>query len=62
MKIGQIVTIYEKPVTEQEPEGDAEIREVIDLDCGNYNGRDMIRCNVRFDGENELYSRFILCQ
>lgn len=53
MKKGDIVTIYEDPITEKIPEGKAVLLRPVNSD------EDLEWWEVRFKGEDDTYYRFI---
>jgi len=60
MKKGDDATIFEDPLTELKPEGQARLMKLAQLDCGMCNGRRLERWDVRFtDGTQG--ERVILC-
>lgn len=58
MKAGDKVMIYQKPLTEEDEEGMATLVERTDKGAGEWNGRDVERWLVSFDGDE--YERQIL--
>ena len=60
MKEGDIVTVYHDPLTETDPEGEAELIKCITDDFEHYGGRPLERWIVKFpDG---IYQRSILAK
>ena len=60
MKEGDIVTVYHDPLTETDPEGEAELIKCISPNFGTYGGRPLERWIVKFpDG---IYQRSILAK
>ncbi len=63
MHIGDTVMIYEKPLTEEQPEGEAILVEQLSTSRHEYSkGRELQQWTVVFDDniEAEAYTRFIL--
>ena len=64
IKKGDIVTIYADPVSEKNVEGEATVVTVNSEPTGEYWGRTMYQCEVRFHdaepGEDGTYNRFVL--
>ncbi len=60
-KVGDVVQIFNDPLEELKPEGEAELVELLIADCGCYLGRRQQRWRVRFsDDPSATYTRFIL--
>ena len=57
---GQMVTIYQDPLTQAKREGRARLVSCENDDSGVYDGRMLQQWLVRFEGESEVYTRFIL--
>lgn len=51
MKKGDVVTIFEDPITETKPEGKATLIRLLDRDMGIWEGRQFKRWAVRFHDE-----------
>ena len=58
MKPGDVVKIYQRPVTEEKLEGEAQLVKRV-ASMGNYDGRELGRWQVLFRGEG-VYERNIL--
>ncbi len=59
LMVGDKVTIYEDPLTETKPEGEATIKKLLSHQ-GTFNDRTVWRCKVKFEGESQHYERKIL--
>jgi len=56
MKTGDVVTVYHDPLTETDPEGEAELVKCISPNFGTYGGRPLERWIVGFyRGERSYY-------
>jgi len=53
MQEGDTVKIYQKPITEEDYEGEATLLECINADAGHWNGRQATRWKVRFNAPAE---------
>jgi hypothetical protein len=61
MKAGDVVLVYEDPVTEQTPEGKARLVKPVKGEWGVSEGRNLTRWAVRFlDEPGRTFERFIL--
>ena len=67
IKKGNVVSIFQDPITEEDFEGDALLIECLNEDCGKVNGRILQRWKVRFANahppntyEDEVFERKIL--
>lgn len=56
---GERVTVYEDPLTEEVVEGEGVIKKVISHH-GQYNGKTIYRCLVKFPGERKHFQRKVL--
>ena len=57
---GDTVTIYHRPLSEEAPEGRAELIYLQESDGGVYDGRVVQRWLVRFEDDLRQYSREVL--
>ena len=61
MKVGDVVTVYDDPITQTRSQGEAVLVHCEADDMGIYEGRRYQRWTVRFRGERRVHrSRFIL--
>ena len=60
MKQGDRVTIYQDPLTQESPEGEATLVYIEDANAGIYDGYLVQRWAVQFKGERDWVSRQIL--
>lgn len=60
MKPGDVVTIYQDPITRTKPEGKAVLLEMLSDNMGIYEGKTLQYWKVSFQGETEIYQRSIL--
>lgn len=60
MKKGETVRVYHDPLTQKKFEGKARLVKLIDPEFGYWEGRRLMRWQVRFDNDNGLYERNIL--
>lgn len=60
MKLNDQVRIYQKPLSEEDYEGEAHVRYIV-KDDGWWDGRKVLRCRVEFVKEpGHLYERVVL--
>lgn len=59
MEPGDVVKIYQRPVTEEHFEQEAKLIKRV-ASMGNYDGRELGRWQVRFRGDGGIYERNIL--
>ena len=61
LKQGDIINIYQKPVTEEDLEGKAKLIKLIHATpLDTFNRRSIEDWEVRFEGETETYRRTVL--
>lgn len=61
MKRGDIYMVYNRPASEEESEGEAEILEIRHL-LGKVDGRQMFFCKVKFLKDGYITERMILAK
>lgn len=60
MKKGETIRVYEDPITQKRFEGKAKLVKLIDSEFGFWDGRRLMRWQVRFENDKGLYERDIL--